>query len=77
MLWLRDWTSNSEPQIIGRWYLEYLFESRVMASITRLVKGTETGTMATIHAFLRNKHDDDMNPEDAVVYGPSISNQVY
>ena len=48
-----------------------------MASITRLVKGTETGTMATIHAFLRNKHDDDMNPEDAVVYGPSISNQVY
>jgi hypothetical protein len=71
MLWLRAWTSNSDPQIIGLWYLEYLFESRVMASIIRLDKGTETGTMATIHAFLRNKHDDDMDPEDTVVYGPS------
>ena len=77
MLWLRVWTSNSNPQIIGRWYLEYLFESRVMASIIRLDKGTETGTMATMHAFLRSKHDDDMDPEDTVVYGPSTSNQVY
>ena len=43
MLWLRVWTSNSSPGIVGRWYLEYLFESRVMASIIRVDKGTETG----------------------------------
>ena len=46
-----------------------------MASIIRVDKGTETGTMATMYAFLRNKHDD-MDPEDTVVYGPSTSNQV-
>ena len=48
-----------------------------MASIIQVDKGTETVTMATMHAFLRNKHDDDMDPEDTVVYGPSTPNQVY
>ena len=66
MLWLCVWTSNSSPGIIGRWYLEYLCESRVRASIIRVDKGTETVTMATMHAFLRNKHDDDMDSEDTV-----------
>ena len=48
-----------------------------MASVIRVDKGTETVTMATMHAFLRSKHDDDMDPEDTVVYGPSTSsNQV-
>ena len=26
LLWLRVWTSNSGPLVIGRWYLEYLYE---------------------------------------------------
>ena len=51
MLCLRVWTSSCSPGIIGRWYLEYLFESRVMASVIRVDKGTETVTMATMHAF--------------------------
>ena len=42
LLWLKVWTGNCNPQLIGKWYLEYLFESRVMASIIRLDKGTET-----------------------------------
>ena len=25
---LRIWTSNSNPKIVGRYYLEYLYESR-------------------------------------------------
>jgi len=45
MLWLRVWTSNSKPEIIGRWYLEYLFESRKLACFLRTDKGTETGIM--------------------------------
>ena len=76
MLWLRVCTSNSSPGIIGRWYLEYLFENRVMASVIRVNKGTETVIMATMHAFLRSKHDDDIDLEDTVVYGHSTSNQV-
>ena len=36
-------------------------------------KGTETGDMATLHAYLRRNHGD-VNPEDTVVYGKSMSN---
>ena len=36
---------------------------------------SETGTIATMHAFLRSQHGD-MDPTDAVIYGPSTSNQV-
>ena len=42
----------------------------------RVDKGTETGTMATIHAFLRRHHNDGVDPVDTVLYGPSTSNQV-
>jgi hypothetical protein len=76
LLWLRIWTSNSHPNLIGRWYLEYLYESRVIASYLRMDKGTETGTMATMHAFLRRNHDDITDASDSVLYGPSTSNQV-
>ena len=75
LLWLRVWVSNSNPDLIGRWYLEHLYETRVISVILRIDKGTETGTMATMHAFLR-RHHNDMDPCDTVVYGPSTSNQV-
>lgn len=32
LLWLRIWVSKSDPCVIGRWYLEYLYETRTMAS---------------------------------------------
>ena len=75
MLWLRIWVTNSDPNVIGRWYLEHLYETRVMASFLRLDKGTETGVMAAMHAFLRRSHGD-IDPCDTVLYGPSTSNQV-
>ena len=74
LLWLRIWVSNSDPKLIARWYLEYL-ESRLMPSILRLDKGSETGVMATMHAYLRGNHGG-MNPSDTVIFGPSTSNQV-
>ena len=55
--------------------MEHIYEKRVIASHLRLDKGTETGTMATIHAFLR-QHNYDGDPCDTVLYGPSTSNQV-
>ncbi|KAG1682566.1 hypothetical protein GQR58_010849 [Nymphon striatum] len=76
LLWLRIWVSNSDPQIIGRWYLEYLYEKRMISSYMRMDKGTETGTMATMHAYLRHQHDDMDDATDTVIYGPSTSNQI-
>ena len=48
----------------------------VISSRLRLDKGTETGHMATIHAFLRNTHGDTETPEDTVIYGSSTTNKV-
>lgn len=46
-----------------------------MSAMLRVDKGTETGTMATMHAFLR-RHHNDMDPHKTVIYGPSTSNQI-
>ncbi len=48
-----------------------------MPSMIRIDKGTETGTMGTIHAFLHQAHTDIKDPTDTVIYGPSTANQVY
>ena len=49
-----------------------------MPNYIRLDKGSETGTLAAIHCFLRRQHWDVETDEEAVntaIYGPSISNQ--
>ena len=75
ILWPKIWTSNSSPKRIGLWYLEYLYETKRIASMIRVDKGTETGVIATMHAYLRQNHGD-MDAADTVLYGPSTSNQV-
>ena len=76
VLWAKVGTSNSDPSVIGRFYLEYLIKNKTIASMLRMDKGTETGVIATMHAFLRQTHDD-MDPMDTVLFGPSTSNQVH
>ena len=75
MLWGKVWSSNSDPNLVGRFYLEYLYKTRRIASRLRLDKGSETGVMATMHAYLRQHHGD-MDPVETVIYGPSTANQV-
>ncbi|KAK2550708.1 hypothetical protein P5673_028578 [Acropora cervicornis] len=75
LLWLKVWITNFDPQLIGRWYLEHLLQTKVISALIRVDKGTETGTMATIHSFVRLHHGD-MDPHDTVVYGLSTSNHI-
>lgn len=75
ILWLRVWVTNSDPDVIGRFYLEHLYETRLISTFLRLDKGTETTVLCTMHAFLR-RHHGDMEPTDTILYGPSTSNQV-
>ena len=75
ILWLKIWVSNSNPQQIGRWYLEYLYEKRVLPWYLRLDKGTETDTVATMHACMHQMLGTD-DPSNTIIYGPSTSNQV-
>lgn len=48
----------------------------VISNHLRLDKGTETGEMATIHAFVRETQGDIDEAADTVHYGPSTSNKV-
>ena len=75
ILWLKLWVSNSDPKRIGKWYIEYLSSTKQMASFMWMDKGTETGVLATINAYLREQHGD-IEPSETIIYGPSTSNQV-
>lgn len=75
IMWLKIWTSNSDPRLIARWYLEFRYEHKIMPSVLRVDEGTETGIMTTMQAFLCRDHKD-MDPVDTVIYGISTSNQV-
>ena len=55
LLWLRIWTTNSDPKVVGRWYFEHLYETKMIAQNLRIDKGTETGEMATMYAFLMSE----------------------
>ena len=55
-LWVKVWISNSNPNLIGRFYLDYLFKTRRIASKLRLDKGTETSGVATMQAYLPQQH---------------------
>ena len=76
LLWLKIWTSHSDPKLIGRWYFDHIYETKTIPSKIRIDKGTETRKMATLQAFLRRHQEDGINPLDSVIYGPSTSNQV-
>ncbi|XP_073252070.1 uncharacterized protein [Porites lutea] len=73
ILYLKLWTTNSDPKLIGRWYMDHLYCTKVISKYLRLDKGTETGHMATIHAFLRQDQD---NEPETVFYGPSTNNKI-
>ena len=73
---MRGWNGNSDPKLIGHFYLDYLYESRMTGSKIGIDKGTETGKMALLCAFLR-RHHGDMDLLDTVIYGPSTADQVF
>lgn len=68
LLWLHIWDTNSKPELIGRWYLEHLYECRTVPAYLRIDKGTETGVMATMQAYLRRNHDDLDDSTDSIIY---------
>ena len=68
--------SNSNPLIVGGKYLEYLTKHQIMPRFLRLDKGTETGKMSAVHAFLIDKAGIMDDPVDSIIYGPSTSNKI-
>ena len=75
VMFVKVWKSNSDPNLVGRWYFDHLYTSQRISSKLRIDRGTETGLLATLHVFLRRNHGD-MAPEDTVEYGSSTSNRI-
>ena len=44
LLFIRDWISKNNPVYPGRWYFEYLYESKTLPDYIRIDKGSETPT---------------------------------
>ena len=38
IMWLRIWTRNSNPKLVGRWYQQHLLETRTISRMIRLEK---------------------------------------
>ena len=75
VVWVKVWTSNSNPKLIARFYLEYLYKSKTIARMIRVDKGTESVDMVTMYAWLRQHHHA-MDAEETVIYSPLTANQV-
>ena len=52
LLWVKTWMSNSDPRVIGRWYIEHLYKARAIPCMSRIDRGSETGKMAAIHGYI-------------------------
>ena len=52
VLFLKVWTSNSNPVFVGRWYFEYLYKIKILPNYIRIDKGTETATLSIMHGYL-------------------------
>ena len=68
--------STSNPLLIGRMYLKYLFDTEMLRVNIRMDRGTETGKLATIHVYLLNQHGLMDDPTDSIIFGPSTSNKI-
>ena len=76
IIFLKVWMSNSDPLLIAKFYIEHLLESNTMPVYLRVDRGTETGTMATIHTYLIDKFENMEDPSMSVIFGPSTSNKI-
>ena len=52
ILFIKVWTSNSNPNFVAQWYFEYLYKSKILPNSLRIDKSTETATLFTMHVCL-------------------------
>ena len=76
VLFLNVCYSNSNPLLIGRMYIKYLFDTEMLQVNLRMYRGTETSKLATIHVYLLNQHGPMDDPTDSIIYSPSTRNKI-
>ena len=75
VLFLSVWNCNSDPVLIASCYGRYISETKKIPNFLRIDKGTETGKLATMQAFLMESNNSD-DATETVIYGPSTSNKI-
>ena len=76
IMWIKVWTTNSDPIYPAKWFVECLKKNKIMPQYLRMDKGTETVKLAAIQCYIKGETFN-LTPEEAsesVVYGPSTSN---
>ncbi|XP_039866540.1 uncharacterized protein LOC120720815 isoform X2 [Simochromis diagramma] len=75
VMWLSCGSSNNDPGIIAKYYMECLSRFGQLPACFRTDCGTENGTMAAIHCALRSDHGDEHAGAHSHMYGTSTTNQ--
>ncbi|KAJ8381182.1 hypothetical protein SKAU_G00019600 [Synaphobranchus kaupii] len=75
VMWLSSGSTNNDPAVIARYYLQCISNCGVVPARLRTDCGTENGDMAAIHCSLREDHTDEFAGPLSHMYGTSTANQ--
>ena len=75
ILWLEVGSSNNNPRVIGKYYLDYVRQIGGTLRIIRADRGTENGHVCAIQRFFRRTTGDAFEGEKSFMYGRSTANQ--
>ncbi|KAJ8668776.1 hypothetical protein QAD02_000035 [Eretmocerus hayati] len=75
VLWLRTATTNNNPRVTARYFLEAVANEEGVPTLVRCDDGTENVVIETLQTSLRDEHEDELSGERSFIYGPSTHNQ--
>ena len=74
VLWLEVSSSNNDPEIVGKYYADYVDAIKGTSRRIRADKGTENVNVEAMQRFFRRSSEDDFARDKSFKYGRSISN---
>ena len=75
IMWLEVGTTNNDPRVIAKYYIDCVRQVGGTPSIVRADRGTENVKVAGIQRFLRRNDEDSFSGNSSFMYGKSVSNQ--
>ena len=75
IMWLEVGTTNNNPRVIAKYFIDCVRQVQGTASIVRADRGTENVKVAGIQRFLRRNDTDSFSGNSSFMYGKSVSNQ--
>lgn len=75
LIWLKVSSSNNNPRLIAKYYLDTLKQMKCTPRIVRADYGTENSVVSYLQPFFRNVARDSMSGLKSFIYGKSTSNQ--